>query len=157
MKTLARFFIPCAIYVHPYGIATHQNEAPEYRGLGATVCPPFVSTEVPGTRSSPNGGMARKVTFADIRNSPIVEVHSLIRLETGLVKVQAACQVAYNDGYFWIWIDSWCINNVTSATIPYKSLSYYGRKLWALEFQLIVVPIGQEYGNCRAHRPESSG
>ena len=49
-----------------------------------------------------------------------------MRTKDGFAKVQRACQLALQDGYAWIWIDSYCIDKSSSAELQ-EAINSMGR------------------------------
>jgi hypothetical protein len=78
---------------------------------------PYVPSEVPDYAIFSHRWNTEEVTFADISKAPMSEVDSHTRTKNGFAKVQGACQLALQDGYSWIWIDSCCIDKSSSAEL----------------------------------------
>jgi hypothetical protein len=87
---------------------------------------PYVPREVPDYAILSHRWDTEEVTFADISNASILELHSRLRAKTGFAKIQGACQLAYKDGYEWIWIDSCCIDKSSSAELQEAINSMWG-------------------------------
>ncbi|KAH6665182.1 heterokaryon incompatibility protein-domain-containing protein [Halenospora varia] len=60
---------------------------------------------------------SQECTFEDIDKAPITKEDSPARKKLGFPKIQGACDLAYRDGYEWIWIDSCCIDKSSSAEL----------------------------------------
>jgi hypothetical protein len=56
-------------------------------------------------------------TFQDITNSAMSNPNNLARKKRGFLKISGACNLAVQDGYSWIWIDSCCIDKSSSAEL----------------------------------------
>jgi hypothetical protein len=71
-----------------------------------------------------------EVTLKDITGCPVSDVENSARQLMGFSKVEGACKLAADDGYDWIWIDSYCIDKESSADVD-KSINsmwtYYTR------------------------------
>src|SRR3954469_7367495 len=78
---------------------------------------PYVPSEVPDYVILSHRWTTEEVTFADISKAPISEPQSQTRTKGGFAKIQGACELALQDGYEWIWIDSCCIDKSSSAEL----------------------------------------
>lgn len=79
--------------------------------------PPYAPDEVPDYVILSHRWSTEEVTFADIMKEPISRLQSQTRTKDGFAKIQGACELALQDGYEWIWIDSCCIDKSSSAEL----------------------------------------
>jgi hypothetical protein len=78
---------------------------------------PYTLSEIPDYVILSHRWGTEEVTFADISHAPISELQSQARIKNGFAKIQGACELALQDGYAWIWIDSCCIDKSSSAEL----------------------------------------
>ena len=58
-----------------------------------------------------------EVTYRNISQNPISDESSPARQLRGFSKVKGTCQLASDNGYSWVWIDSCCIDKESSADV----------------------------------------
>lgn len=78
---------------------------------------PYVPSTVPDYAILSHRWNNKEITFPDIRNSLISPIRSQTSTDKAIKKIQGVCELAKNNGYMWIWIDSCCIDKSSSAEL----------------------------------------
>lgn len=86
----------------------------------------FAPSETPDYVILSHRWTSEEVTFADISKAPMDVPQSETRTRCGFSKIQKACEVAVQNGYTWIWIDSCCIDKSSSAELQEAINSMWG-------------------------------